>query len=228
VYVKVYEAETNLQAWLLLDTSASMAYGKPERLTKYEYASLLVTSLSTILLRQQDASGLVLFDDHVHQVVPTKGQISQLQRLCDALEQSSPSGQTRLSAGVERLGHLASRRGVVVVLSDFFGELEECMRGLRRLRAAGHDVIVIHTLDGDELSFPFEGTVMFEGLEARQRLLVEPRLVRDTYLRELNAHIERVRTACLTGGIRHHLVNTHEPPIVQIRRILSEPGGRGR
>lgn len=227
VYVKVYEAETNLQAWILLDTSESMAYGRPGLLTKFEYASLLATSLSLILLRQQDASGLVLFDEAVHTMIPSRATVSHLQRLCDALDKARPSGHTRLSAGVDRLGRLASRRGLVVVLSDFFGDIETCMRGLKRLRAAGHDVLVLQTLDDDELTFPFEGTVLFEGLEQKERLLVEPRLVRQTYLEQLNAHIDAVREACLADGIRHMLVNTHEEPIVQIRRILVERSGRG-
>ena len=231
LYVKRFEQETNLTAWFVLDTSESMAYGREGGLTKYEYSATLLASLAFLLLRQQDAVGLIAFDEEVRSFSPARGQLSHLKRLTETLDGLEPSGKTRLESGLLRLADTSNKRGMVFVFSDLFGDLEAATKLLRQLVSKGHVVTVFHVLDGDELTFPFEGVVHFEGLEHRRRLLAEPRLVRDRYLRAMAEHREAVRRTCLESRIRHLLVDTREP----LDRVLlgflgalqaEGPGGR--
>ena len=211
VYVKRFEQETNLSAWCVIDSSESMSYGAQGTLTKYEYASAALASLAFLLLRQQDAVGLVTFAESVRKMVPPRSQLSHLKRITEALEALQVVGKTDLSAGLAQVAESANKRGVVFVFSDFFGERERALTMLRRLVSQGHAVTAFHVLDGDELSFPFEGVVHFEGLERGERLLAEPRLIRQRYLRAMQAHRDQVRRACLKAQVRHVLVDTREP-----------------
>lgn len=227
LYVKRFEQETNLYAWFAMDVSGSMSYGAPGSLTKHDYAATVLASLAFLLLRQQDAAGLVSFGQDVEAVVPPRTQLSQLKRITDALESASPTGVTRLESGLERIAEAAGKRGLIYVFSDFFGDSERAMKLLRQMVSKGHSVTVFHVLDGDELTFPFEGVVNFEGIEHKRRLLAEPRLVRDRYLAAMAAHREDVRRRCLEARIRHVLVDTREPLDRLILRFLGAADGRG-
>ena len=211
VYVKRFEQETNLSAWFAIDSSESMAYGATGQLTKYDYAATALASLAYLLLRQQDAVGLVNFADTVRRVIPPRSQLSHLKRLTDALEAEPPRGHTELASGLKRISEGTSRRGVVFVFSDFFGDPDEALNMLRRLVSKGHAVTAFHVLDGDELSFPFEGVIHFEGLEHRRRLLAEPQLIRERYLAAMEAHRSQIRQACLEAQVQHVLVDTRHP-----------------
>ncbi len=230
VYVKTFEHETNLRAWFVLDESASMAYGAEGTLSKHRYASIMLATLAFLLLRQQDTTALITFADAVRTVVPVGGQMVQLGRVCEALDSVSPRGETRLEVGLERLAETAVKRGLIFVFSDFFGDAERCLSLLRQLVSKGHTVTVFHVLDGDELTFPFEGMVHFEGLETKRRLLVEPRLVRDTYLARLEAHREALRRRCLEARVRHVSVDTREALDGLLTRVIGSRevrAGRG-
>lgn len=224
-YVKRFEHETNLQTWTLLDASASMDYGAEGMLSKFDYAATLAVSLAFVMLRQQDATGAVLFADEVETVLPPRTRLSHLQRVGDALERVSPHGGTDVGVGLRRLSERARRRGMVYVLSDFLTPLEEPLRYLRQLVGRGHEVCVFHVLDGDELDFPFEAMSLFEGMETTRRLLVEPKLVRDAYLERMEAHRRELRRSCLRAGVDYVLVDTREPPD---RILLNHLAGAGR
>ena len=235
VYVKKFEQETNLRGFLLLDASASMAYGRRGGLSKFEFASVLAAALSYLLLRQQDAVALVTFADVVRQILPPRARTSHLTVLTEALEATRPSGQTALAAGVRSLSELARKRGMVFVFSDFFDELDATFALLRQLVGRGHQVTLFQVLDGDELDFPFEALTLFEGLETGARLLVEPRLVRDLYLRRLLAHQADLRSRALGARIDVVAVDTRRPPEEVLLHFLSsreaarrKGGGRAR
>jgi len=228
LYVKHFEQETNLCAWFAVDVSGSMAYGAEGTLTKYGYAATMLASLAFLLLRQQDTVGLVSFGADIASIVPARGQLSQLQRLTETLEATTPQGETRLESGLERIVEMASKRGHVFVFSDFFAPAEGALTLLRQLVTKGHVVTVFHVLDGDELSFPFEGVVHFEGLERRERLLAEPRLLRARYLEAMDAHRASIRRRCLEAKIRHVTLDTREPLDRAILALLGAQNTPGR
>ena len=226
LYVKRFEQETNLCAWFAIDASGSMAYGAEGTLNKFDYAATTLASLAFLLLRQQDAAGLVTFGDDIQAVIPPRVQLSQLKRMTDSLESTQPQGTTRLEAGLERIAETANKRGLVFVFSDLFGDADHALKLLRQLVSKGHTVTVFHVLDGDELTFPFEGVVNFEGLEHKRRLLTEPRLVRERYLAAMEAHQSTIRRRCLEAKIRHVLVDTREPLDRLILGFLGALDGR--
>ncbi len=223
-YVKKFEHETNLRAWCLVDTSASMGYGAEGRLTKLEYASVLAASLGFLLLRQQDAVGFVAFAEAVRATLPARARMGHLTLFCEQLEAVTADGGTDLVGGIRRLAEQVSGRGMVFVFSDFFGDVDGAVKLLRQLTSRGHDVTVFHVLDGDELDFPFEEMVLFEGMETKRRLLVEPKLVRERYLERLAGHQEAVRQGCLEGRVDYVPVDTRElPDQLLLARLTREP-----
>lgn len=219
-YVKRFEQETNVHAWCVLDQSGSMAYGSEGNLTKFDYASVVAASLGFLLLSQQDAFGLVTFSNGVREIVPTRSGLGHLNHICNALEGARPLEETNLSAGLKQLSERTRRRGMVLVFTDFFAPLDEAFGVLRQLVSRGHQVIVFHVLDSDELRFPFDEMTLFEGLETGARLLAEPKLIRSTYLERIEGHIEEVRRRCIEGRIEPVLLDTSEPPARTLLRFL--------
>ncbi len=222
-YVKRFEEETELSAYLLLDRSGSMTY-KGDGLAKLEYAAYLVAALAYLLIRQQDRVGLYAFGGGEAPVyVPPRARSThlhdlygQLERVVDGAAARAPSGAaggpTALAAALDRVAETARRkRSLVIVVSDMFDASPEVPMLLRRLRAQRHDVTVFQTLDRHELELPFEGMTMFESLEDDRKILADPRAVRDEYLQELGAFLARTRRACADGDVEHHLVPTDQP-----------------
>ena len=223
-YIKKFEHESNLRAWFALDTSGSMAYGAEGGMSKMEYASLVAASLALLLLRQQDAVGMLTFADEVHTLIPARGRLGQLRRVCEALEAVRPARGTRLDVGLARIGEQAKKRGLIYVLSDFFGPHDDAFRILRQLVSRGHQVTVFHVLDGDELTFPFEALTLFEGMETDMRLLAEPGLVRQAYLGRMGEHLDTVRRRCLEGRITYVLADTRHRLDRLLIGALTAPG----
>ncbi len=227
-YVKKYEQETNLQAMFVVDASGSMDYGAEGMLTKFEYASTMVTAMSWLLLRQQDAVGLVKYAGEVGQVVPLRARLNHLNHITAALEKTKVKGKTDLEKGLFSVVETTKRRGIVYVLSDFFSDEEKPFRMLRQLVSRGNQVTVFHVLDGDELTFPFKGMSLFEGMESDQRLLVEPNLVRKTYLERINKHRADVRRRCLNAQVKYVEVDTREAPGEVVLRHLKSTASKAR
>jgi uncharacterized protein (DUF58 family) len=214
-YVKRFEEETELTAHLVLDRSGSMTY-KGKGLGKLEYAAHLAAALAYLLIRQQDRVGLYAFGGNAAPMwVPARARTSHLADLHGQLEKvlaGAGAGPTGLPAALDRVAEQAQRRrSLICVLSDLFDPTPDTLTMLRRLRAQRHDVAVFQILDRDELDLPFEGLTQFESLEDDRRLLADPRAVRDEYLRELQAFLQRTREGCAAGDVELHLVPTDQP-----------------
>ncbi len=173
-YVKQFEEDTNLRCALLCDVSNSMRYGRGA-MNKYEYACTIAVSLAYLLLRQQDAVGCVAFDDSARMTVPMRTKRNHLDSIIQALERSSPRDKTGMYPVLRHAAESYPRRGLMVLVSDLLVPREGLFRGLRLLRSRGHDVMVFHVLDDDELDFPFSGPTRFEGLELAEQLRCNPR-----------------------------------------------------
>jgi len=206
-YIKQYEAETNLRSNIVVDVSESMHYGRGA-LNKYEYACTAGASLAYLLLQQQDACGLVTFDETVRQIVPPRSQLTHLDAICNAMHVSTPREKTDIIAILRRVTESIPGRGMVVLISDFLVDREPLLRGLEMLCQRRHDILVFHVLDDDEMSFPFSGTTRFEGMEEMPNLLCDPRALRDGYLEALEEYLVEVRRGCTRLGIDYQLVRT--------------------
>jgi len=210
LYVKQYEEDTNLRACMLVDLSASMSYGGGA-MTKCDYACTAAAALAYLLLRQQDAVACVAFDEGIRQIVPHRTSNNHLTTIVKALSVAEPRDKTNLSTVLSQVAENFPRRGLMVLLSDLFVEAEDMLRGLRRLRQRGHDVLVLHLLDDHELDFPFSGPTRFEGLETDEHLNCNPRALREGYLTALNEFLATVRRGCARDRIDYALVRTSEP-----------------
>jgi uncharacterized protein (DUF58 family) len=193
-YVKRYEQETNLRAYLVVDASASMAYGDGGG--KIEMASVLAAGLATVLTRQQDLVGLGLWRGDTLHLWPPHGSPGHLQALMERLADVTPAGGTNLAALARELAEKVHRRSLIVVLSDLFDPDPQGLPSLLSLRARGHDLAILHLLDRTELDFPFEDPQLFLSMEDERRLEVSPLELRRGYLAELQRFLADTERLC--------------------------------
>ncbi|MGZ3443162.1 MAG: DUF58 domain-containing protein, partial [Polyangia bacterium] len=210
-YVKRFEEETELRAYLLIDSSASMGY-RGAGVSKLEYARVLAASLAYLLLRQQDQVGMVAFGERLRGYLPPRSRSGHLNDLLTALDGVQAEGRTDLPRALAYLSEVVQRRALIILFSDLLGTGDEVRHLLRGLRARKHDVVVFHLLDKDELTLPFEGTTIFESMEDEQKLVADPGDVRKAYLGELARFIDGYRIALREGDVEYHLVDTSEAP----------------
>jgi uncharacterized protein (DUF58 family) len=208
-YIKQYEEETNLRCTLVVDVSNSMHYGRGP-LNKYEYGCTAAACLGYLLLRQQDAVGLMSFDERVRQIVPSRSQHTHIDAIVNAMHVSKPRDKTDVEGILKRVAEDAPARGLIVLISDLLVDREPLFRGLQMLKHRRHDVLVFHILDQDELTFPFAGTTRFEGMEELEHLLCDPRALRDGYIEALEEYLVEVRRGAARQGIDYMLVHTDE------------------
>jgi uncharacterized protein (DUF58 family) len=202
-YIREYEEETNLRATILLDRSGSMAYGREGATTKLEYATRLAACLSYLMLQQSDGVGLVTFDTEIRRYIPTRSRISHLRVIIDELEKGKPGGETELGKVFHDLVPKLHRRGLLIILSDCFGDVNALLKALAHFRHARHEILVFQIWDRDELDFPFKNWTQFECLEqAGHKHLLDPVMLREAYL----ANLEKFRDD-LTRGCRRHKID---------------------
>lgn len=220
LYVKQYEEETNLRATLVVDVSAGMRYGSGP-LNKYEYGATIAVSLAYLLLKQQDAVGCISFDEKVRRTAPIRSRMNHLQSIIQTLETSEPRDKTDLAKVLADTAEETPRRGLIVLISDLLVERSGLVKGLRLLRQRGHDVMVFHVMDDDELDFNFNGPTRFEGLELPDQLNCNPRALRAGYLEALGEYLEEVRRACALNVCDYALIRTSQPLDAALAAYLS-------
>lgn len=220
LYVKQYEEDTNLRGMLLVDNSASMAYGGGA-LTKHEYAATAACVLAYLLLRQNDAVGCITFDEGLRTETPQRSSRSHLSAIAEAVRAEPIEPKTDLGKTLEQVATKIARRGVVVLISDLFGDLEATRRGLAQLRKRGHDVIVLHVMDDDEIDFPFNEATQFVGLESTDEINCNPRALRAGYLKAVEGFLAKARETCLRQQADYQLIRTSEPLDAVLTAVLS-------
>jgi uncharacterized protein (DUF58 family) len=209
-YVKQFEEDTNLRCTLLVDVSNSMRYGAGP-MNKFEYAATIAISLAYLLLSQQDAVGLLAFDERVRSKTPQRTKRTHLNSLIQALSVSEPAQKTDLEGILREAAETYPRRGLMVLVSDLLADRGGLFKGIKLLRQRGHDVLVFHVLDDDELDFDFNGPTRFEGLESTDFLNCNPRALREGYLQALHAYLDEVRRGCAQNSVEYALLRTSQP-----------------
>ncbi|MEZ4399477.1 MAG: DUF58 domain-containing protein [Kofleriaceae bacterium] len=214
-YVKQYEQESQLTAYLVLDGSGSMRFAGAG-LAKVEYGGLALAALAYLISKQQDQVGLVAFggaDGLRH--VPPRAKGSHLGDVLAVLEavMTAPQGTTAgPAAALERVGELARRRRALVVLaSDLFDPDDQTVGALKRLRAQRHDVVVLHVLAPEERTLPYEGLTLFEALEGDHKLLANPSAIRADYVARMDGFLAHTKDALAQAGVDYHLTPTDRP-----------------
>jgi uncharacterized protein (DUF58 family) len=209
-YIKQYEEETNLKATFLLDASESMQYRHTgaDTLSKYDYACTAAASLAFLLQQQQDAVGLGIFDEELLQYLPASASPSQIKAIAHAMNVVEPRKKTSLDEICHAMAEKISRRGMVCLVSDLFVDIDGVIKALEHFRHYDHEVMVLHIMDQAELTFPFQGTTLFRGLEDTGRVTIEPHALREAYLKEVNDFCREVKRRCVSSRIDYKLIST--------------------
>lgn len=229
VYLKQYEEETNLVCYLLLDASESMSYRSPQApLSKLAYAQTAAAALAYLILRQQDSVGLATFDDEVRALVRASGAPSHIQQLTHVLERAHGQRKTSVGPIFHDLAERFRKRGIVIVFSDLFDDVERIVAGLKHFRHRRHEVILFHVLDPAELDFPFRRSTLFRGLEGAPDLHVEPNSLRRAYLEELRRFLTRIKKACRDLRVDYVESRTDQPLDLALSAYLTSRMNRLR
>jgi uncharacterized protein (DUF58 family) len=220
-YLKRYRGETNSQLVLLLDASNSMQYtsGPPK---KMDYARFIAASLFYLAIRnQRDAAGLIVFDDEVREYVRPSTRQGQLARLFAGLEQAEPRARTDFGKPLRHFQELLHRRGIAIVISDFYEEPEKIVRAIEPLRFHGNDVVLFHILDPEEIRPVLKGPALLVDLETDQQIEVIPEYTKTTYRAKMEGHIEQLRSRTRGAGMDYRLLVTDQPLDEALREYLS-------
>jgi uncharacterized protein (DUF58 family) len=243
-YIKRFEDETEMRTFLVVDTSASMGYGR-RGVTKLTYAGYLASAVAYLLGQQGDPAGLLLFDDKTRHYLPPSTRSGQVREIFRLLEGAAPAGGTVADRTLQQIGELADKRSVVMVFSDLLDTEPDGLLGrpgktdgkssdrpvargataerLANLSARGHDVVLFHLMDPDEVELPFEDLMFFEGTEPgdSRTLLAEAADLREAFREESQIFRDRWRQACLEVGIEYRFATTLTPPAELLRAFLS-------
>jgi uncharacterized protein (DUF58 family) len=209
-YVKLFQDETNLRAYLLLDCSRSMAFKSGAR-SKLEYGSYLAAALTYLMLHQNDAVGMVAFDDTIRHYLPPRARPTQFRRVLEVLDNTPAEGDTDIGAILHQVAERTKRRGLVIVISDCLDDPTSVINGLQHFRHDNHEVIVFHVLDDAELNFPYDRLTRFKDMEGVARVVVNPKTLRNRYLARLQDFLDRLKSDCFERKISYNLVNTTQP-----------------
>ncbi len=224
-YLKRYRGETNTQLLILLDTSASMGYGS-QPVNKLDYARYVAASLSYLANAQRDAAGLIVFDETIQNYVAPSTRQGQLFRLLHAIEKTAPGTRTDFASPFVHFQNFLHRRGIVVVLSDYYEDPATVIKTVEPLRFHGNEVILFHVLDPQEIAPHFREPVLLVDMENRSELEVSPEYARTEYRHKIDAHIESLRDAAKGAGLDYFLMNTGRPLDEGLREYLAVRQGR--
>jgi uncharacterized protein (DUF58 family) len=226
IYLKQYLEETNLHLICVVDASESMGFGtiKGEgdaTWTKYDHATAIAASLSYMAIQQQDSAGLAIFDQALSRFFKPSNSPGQWKIITQELQQVPRWNKTNTGKILDQLAEKLTHRSLIVILSDFFDDLEGIKKGLRHLRYKKHELMVFQVLDPAEVEFPFEDVTMFKGLEEMGELLTEPRSLREGYLDQLRQFTEDLQKMCRGMHIDFARMNSGEPLHVTLSGFLA-------
>ena len=217
-YIKKFEAETNITGYLVMDLSRSMGYTYRQELTKFDYSICLAAALGYLMIHQQDPVGLLTFDEKVRNSLAPKSRRSHLGDVLSLLANLKPQGKTDVANSLAQIAAMLRHASLVMIFSDLLADPEPILQALRRLRHAGHDVILFHVLDEAEVRFPFDGMVEFEEPETAERLQLDAANFRRNYLDEIEAFREMYRRECSQSRIDYVALDTS----MQFDKALTE------
>ncbi len=208
-YIKQFEEETNLKAYILLDVSKSMTFGTTST-TKLEYGKNLAAALAYLMLLQRDAVGLSLFDSTIQKLLVPRSVSSYLQPILTELDKIEAGKETNIGSILHTMSDRLKRRGLIILISDLYDEPSNVLSGLRHFRYNQHEVLVFHLLDPAEVSFDFEGDVEFEDLESGAKIRTYPWYIREEYRAAVKNFEQNYRRQCREYLIDYHLFTTNQ------------------
>ncbi len=211
LFIKQYEEETNLTAHILLDVSASMDYRKIGSLTKLEYGKILAASLSFLMVSQQDSVGLSLYSDKIEKYFPPRSTRVYLQTLLRGLENATSSSKTETAQCLNTVAEKIKKRGLVIIISDFFDDVDSVITALKHFKYKKNEVIVFQILDPIEKNFAFEKDAIFVDKETKDELTTQPHQIQKAYQSAMKDFLEKLKSECLNSKIEYNQIETSTP-----------------
>lgn len=208
-YVKKYHSETNMQAHILLDCSASMGFGEP--VTKLKYGQAIAAALAHLMIMQQDAASVAVFSEKLIEYLPPKASMRHFQEIVRVIGSATPQTTTNIFGALDYLAESIKRRGLFIIISDLYDDLERTLSALRHIRFNKHEVILFHVLDHKELEFPYRALSEFKDLESGETVQVAPMVYREEYKEAIRNFTEQMRKRCANMLIDYVLIDTQTP-----------------
>ncbi len=224
-FLKRYRGETNTRVTVLLDASASMGFSSHE-VSKIDYARYLAASVCYLAVQQRDACGMIVFDDEVRQYVAPKSRQGQMARLLHAVERAEPHARTDFGKPFHHFQQYQFRRGIAIVISDFYAPPEEVVKAIEPLRFRGTEVVMFHVLDPEEFAPKFREPVVLIDMETKESMEVSPDYANTEYRQKIQAHIDTLSSKARGAGLDYHIVNTAKPLDEALREYFIIREGR--
>jgi uncharacterized protein (DUF58 family) len=210
LFIKKFEGETNTRVLIVLDMSKSMNYGSGE-VKKSDYAKMLAACLTYFAYHQRDGVGLLTFDSEVRNMIPPSRRSGQLFSLLHGIDSAVPEKGTEFKKPLNFLAEILDRRGIIILISDFYDDPAKILAGLKALKAKGNDIMAFHIMDDYELTFPFEEMAQFEDMETTEKMHVIPEYLRTQYLNVMASHVDTLKKGLKASQIDYTLMNTSKP-----------------
>ncbi len=220
LYLKRFKGETNMQLLILLDASASMTYGSG-KIRKIDYARYIAASLAYMSSQQRDATGLIVFDQDVSSYIAPSTRQGQLMRVLHAIEQAEGGSRTDFSKPFIHFQQFLKRRGIVVVISDFYEKPEQIVKVVEPLRYRGNEVILFHILDPNEIAPKFRDPVLLQDVEDDSAMEVSPDYARNEYKARIDEHLHQLSDRARAAGLDYFFMNTAKPLDGALRNFLA-------
>ncbi|MBZ0198219.1 MAG: DUF58 domain-containing protein [Ignavibacteriaceae bacterium] len=210
-YIKQYEEETNLKSYILLDKSKSMSYASKGNVSKLEYGATLTAALGYLMFKQQDAVGLSIYSETIEKYLPPKASKAYLHEVLKALTSVVPANKTNTSSCLNQIAEKIKRRGLVIIISDLFDDVNSVLTALKHFRYQNNEVIVFQLLDPLERSFAFGKDSIFRDLETDEEITTQPYQIQKAYKEAMDEFTHRIKSECLNSNIEYNLIDTSTP-----------------
>lgn len=220
IFLKRFKGETNMQLLILLDASASMTYGSAA-VKKIDYARYVAASLAYMSSQQRDATGLIVFDQDVKEYIAPSTRQGQLMRVLHAISGAEGGSRTDFSKPFFHFQQFLKRRGIVVVISDFYEQPEQIVKVIEPLRYRGNEVILFHVLDPNEIAPKFRDPVLLQDVEDETAMEVSPDYARNEYKHKIDEHLRLLEEKARAAGLDYCFMNTGKPLDEGLRRFLA-------
>ena len=220
-YIKQFEEETNVRAYILMDISKSMLFGSGA-VSKAQYSSYLAAALFYMLIRQRDAVGLALFDENVQKNLTPKSVFSYLDLLLREIDQARYGADTHIANAIHTLAEQIRRRSLIILISDLLDDPDEIISGLKHFRHDQHEVLVFHVIDKKEVIFDFDGEIIFEDLESGDRLRTHPGFIREDYIQQYQKYLSDLAAKMRNNRIEYQQLYTDTPLDIALSQFISK------
>ena len=208
-FVKQFEEETNLKSYLLLDQSLSMKF-QSNRINKLDYSKILAASLGYLMLKQQDAVGLTLFDSKIRTNIYPKSKPSHLNLILSKMEHINLGPETNIAPVLHQVAEVIKKKGLIILISDLLDSPEEILSGLQHFRYKGHEVLVFHILDPQEINLDYTTRTRFKDIETGEELITEPWHIKDDYQESIKSFCNYFQTHCFQNNIDYIQLCTND------------------